>query len=88
MNKLKLLKSKIFWLSVFLIGSLIFFINYGSPWSLYKYNKAFENYLEDTHQQDFEIDSMSYDLMHGTYSAEAFEVNHPAMLFYHGANRP
>lgn len=83
---MKLLKSKILWLSLILIGSLIFFFNYGTPWDLYKYNKEFKDYLKDKYQRDFIISDISYDLMHNTYHAQAYEQNQPEIQFYVGQN--
>ena len=83
---MKILKSKLFWVSFILIGSLVFFFNYGTPWSLYKYNKEFENHLEDKYESDFIISDISYDLIHNTYHARAYELNHPDIQFYVGQN--
>ncbi|WP_117161693.1 hypothetical protein [Paraliobacillus sp. X-1268] len=83
---MKLLKSKIFWVSFILIGSFVFFFNYGTPWSLYNSNKEFENHLENEYQSDFIISDISYDLIHNTYHAQAYEINQPDIQFYVGQN--
>lgn len=78
---MKILKSKIFWLSLVLIGSLVFFYNYGTPWNLFKYNKEFENYLEKKYHKDFVISDISYDFIHNTYNAHAYEQNNQEIQF-------
>lgn len=83
---MKLLKSKLIWFSAVLIGSLTFYINFGTPWQVYQSGKEFESYLEDKYQKDFHIKKLSYDPIHRTYHANAYAKSEPEIVFYIGEN--
>ncbi|MFD1020931.1 hypothetical protein [Thalassobacillus hwangdonensis] len=83
---MKLLKSKPFYFFLIIILSGIFFFNYGTPWDLYKYDKAFEEHLESNYDGDFVVKNINYDIIHQTYHAKAYERENPELIFYVGQN--
>ena len=90
MSLVAIMKSKVFIiLALFLasLGGIVFYFFFGTPWDLVRYKNTFESYLEDKYNQDFVINSISYDLIHGgTYHAYAFASEEEEVLFYVGQN--
>ncbi|WP_047979896.1 YfjL-like protein [Ornithinibacillus contaminans] len=74
------------YLFIFLVifGCAIFYVNFGTPWSMFRHKNLFETYLEDTYKKDFVISDISYDMMHNNYHAHAYDIDNPELIFYVG----
>ncbi|MDO3412409.1 hypothetical protein QWJ34_21775 [Saccharibacillus sp. CPCC 101409] len=74
----------VFLLVVLLLGMGVYAIFYGLPWKSASYKKEFETYLEDKYRIDFQMQKMSFDVMHLRYSSHAYPTEDPTLVFYVG----
>ncbi|GAA0489584.1 hypothetical protein GCM10008986_14290 [Salinibacillus aidingensis] len=87
MGFLKSKKFLVIGIVLFSLIGFIFYFFYGTPWDLISYKDKFETYLEERYHQDFVIDEISYDFLHGgTYHAYAFSETNPEVTFHVGQN--
>lgn len=67
-----------------IVSGTIYYFHYGFPWNMSKHKDLFEAYLEDTYQKDFIISEISFDMIHNTYHANAYEKDNTDLSFYVG----
>jgi len=69
------------------ICGFVFYFNYGKPWNVISYKNKFGTYLEEKYNNDFVIEKISFDILHGgTYHAYAHAKDNPSVTFYVGQN--
>lgn len=69
-----------------ILSGIIFFFFYGAPWNVYQFSNKFESYLAEKYKGDFKIEAISYDVLHQTYHAQAYEIKEPEIKFHVGQN--